>query len=201
MAILVECPKCRHRQYDDAVPCKKCSAVLVKFSGKVYWIEFYEDGKKRRERIGTSKALAETTLRKRLVARAEGRLLDKKKDDRVRFDQLATWFLNLPEIKRKASYERDKRSMDKLKDFFGTKLASQITPALVAEYQEHRLAQKSYRGTATAPATVNRETACLKTMFNKAIRDEKVEKNPMRGVKLLAENNERERVLSAEEWE
>jgi integrase len=38
-------------------------------------------------------------------------------------------------------------------------------------------------------------------MFNKAIKDEKLERNPTKGVKLLRENNERERVLSSEEWE
>lgn len=202
MALLVQCPKCRHRQYDDSVPCKGCGAPLVKFSGKVYWIEYRNsDGMRRRERIGTNKALAETTLMKRLVARAEGRLLDKKKDDRIRFDQLAKWFLALPELKRKSSFDRDKRSLDKLSDFFKTRLASQITPALIEEYQAHRLKEKSYRGGYTKPATVNREVACLKTLFNKAIRDGKLEKNPMRGVKLLAENNERDRVLSSDEWE
>jgi len=51
------------------------------------------------------------------------------------------------------------------------------------------------------PATVNRELSLLKTMFNKAIRDGKLEKNPLKGVKHLRENNERERVLSQEEWE
>jgi integrase len=40
----------------------------------------------------------------------------------------------------------------------------------------------------------------MRTMFNKAIRDGKLDKNPTRGVKLLKENNERERVLSSEEW-
>jgi len=38
-------------------------------------------------------------------------------------------------------------------------------------------------------------------MFNKAIQNRKLERNPLKGVKLLRENNERERVLSAEEWE
>jgi integrase len=48
---------------------------------------------------------------------------------------------------------------------------------------------------------VNREIACLRTMFNKAIRDGKLDKNPTRGATLLKENNERNRVLSSEEWE
>jgi len=38
-------------------------------------------------------------------------------------------------------------------------------------------------------------------MFNNPVRDGKVEKNPVRGVKQLAENNERKKVLTAEEWE
>jgi hypothetical protein len=41
----------------------------------------------------------------------------------------------------------------------------------------------------------------MRTMFNKAIRDGKLEKNPTRGVKFLRENNERDRVLSPDEWE
>lgn len=202
MAIFVECPKCRNRQYDDRTPCKKCGARLAKFSGKTYWIEFYtKEGQRRRERIGTNKSLAQTVLQKRLVERAEGKLLDRKKGDKIRFEQLAKHYLSLPEVKAKKSFIRDERSARKLEDFFRTKLIASITPSLIGEYQSQRLAEKSYRGGNTKPATINREIACLKTMFNKAIRDGKLEKNPMRGVKLLQENNERDRVLSPEEWE
>jgi len=52
----------------------------------------------------------------------------------------------------------------------------------------------------TKPATVNREIACLKTIFNKALRNGKAEHNPALGVKLLKENNERDRILSPEEY-
>jgi len=202
MAIFVECPKCRNRQYDDTIPCKKCGAYLAKFSGKIYWVEFYNgEGQRKRERIGPNKALAETIHRKRLVERAEGKLLDRKKGDKVRFDQLAKHYLSLPEVKSKKSFVRDERSIKKLEGFFKTKLITSITPSLIGDYQSQRLAEKSYRGGNTKPATINREIACLKTMFNKAIRDGKLEKNPMRGVKLLPENNERDRVLSPEEWD
>jgi integrase len=201
MAILVECPQCRKRQYDDSKPCSRCETSLSKNPKKVYWIEFYVEGRKRRQRIGSNRSLAENVLRKKLVERAEGRFLDKKKDDRICFDQLAKWYLTLPEVKAKKSFDRDARSIDKLTDFFKTRLISQITPSLITEYQSKRLTEKSYRGGNTKPATVNRETACLRTVFNKALRDGKLEKNPMRGVKLLPENNERDRVLSPEEWE
>jgi integrase len=202
MAIFVECPKCRNRQYDDTIPCNKCGAHLAKFSGKIYWIEFYnQEGRRKRERIGPNKALAETIHRKRLVERAEGKLLDRKKGDKVRFDQLVKYYLSLPEIKAKKSFIRDERSVNKLEDFFKTKPITLITPALISEYQSQRSLEKSYRGGVTKPATINREIACLKTLFNKAIRDGKLEKNPMRGVKMLPENNERDRVLSPPEWE
>ena len=87
MALLQECPRCKGRlslkyqaevkQGEDVkkvlegrTECPFCGTKLKK---AVFWIEFYVDGRRRRERIGSSRSLAETTLRKRLVARAEGR--------------------------------------------------------------------------------------------------------------------------------
>ena len=201
MGFLVECPKCRHRQGDDSISCKKCNTSLKKFSGKVFWIEYYSNGRRKRERIGPNKALAEITFQKRMVERAEGRLLDRKKDDKTKFGQLSKWYLELAEVERKKSFIRDERSIKKLSEFFSPKLVREIKPSLVAEYQSFRLLEKSYRGHSTKPATINREIACLKTIFNKAIRDGKIATNPVRGVKLLRENNERQRVLSSEEWE
>jgi integrase len=51
----------------------------------------------------------------------------------------------------------------------------------------------------TKPATVNREIACFKTIFNKAIKNDKAERNPAQGVKLLKENNDRDRIRSPDE--
>jgi integrase len=52
----------------------------------------------------------------------------------------------------------------------------------------------------TKPASVNREFACLKTIFNKAIKNGKAESNPTQGVKFLKENNVRDRLLTSEEY-
>jgi integrase len=46
------------------------------------------------------------------------------------------------------------------------------------------------------PATVNRELACLKALFNFAIKSDVILKNPVSRVKFLAENNQQTRVLS-----
>jgi site-specific recombinase XerD len=107
----------------------------------------------------------------------------------------------LEDLKRKRSFERDQRSIEKLNNFFGIRPIHQLAASVITEYQAKRLREMSYRGKLTSPATVNREISCLRTIFNKAILDGKLEKNPTRGVKLLRENNERERVLTFQEWQ
>jgi site-specific recombinase XerD len=108
----------------------------------------------------------------------------------------------LSEVKAKRSYKRDKELIANLLPHFGDKLLKDITPALVESYRQKRLSEPSRRTptTLTAPATVNREEACLKTIFNKAVKNGKAEKNPAQGVKHLKENNERDRILSLEEY-
>lgn len=200
MGLFVECPGCRSRQHDYTKPCVECGAPLSKKC--IFWIEYYTgEGKRKRERIGSSKSLAETILKKRLVQRAENRLLDKKKEDRIRFDDLTKWYLNLAEVKAKRSYERDERSIKKLKAHFGSKLIKEISPASIEAYRQHSLSQINYKKLFNKPATVNREIACLKTIFSKAVENKKVENNPTRAIHQFKENSNRKRVLSLEEWE
>jgi integrase len=207
MGLLIECPECKKRNSAKAKVCpgtkkKPCGFALAKFSGRVWWIEWYEDGQRRRERIGPNKAAAEQRLREVLSARTEGRHIQKSPDAVTRFKPLAAWYLDLPEVKAKRSYDRDKRSLKLLLPYFGERLLKDITPATVEAYRQKRLAEPSGRSPAdmTAPATVNREIACLKTIFNKAMKDGRAERNPCQGVKMLRENNERDRVLSPEEY-
>jgi hypothetical protein len=72
MGLLIECPECEKRNSQKAKQCK-CGFALAKFSGRVWWIEWYQDGYRRRERIGPNKAAAEQRLREALSARTEGR--------------------------------------------------------------------------------------------------------------------------------
>jgi integrase len=135
-----------------------------------------------------------------MSARTEGRYIKKSADARMLFKDLAAWYLELPEVKAKRSYCRDQRSVKLLLPHFGERLLKDITPATVEGYKQKRLADINYKGTTTKPATVNRELACLKTIFSKGVKNEKAERNPTYGVKLLKENNVRDRVLSSEEY-
>jgi len=68
MGLLVECPKCKRRNSAKEKTCKKCG-FASKFSGRVWWIEYYYHEKRlRRERLGPNKQAAE--IKKALV---EGR--------------------------------------------------------------------------------------------------------------------------------
>lgn len=205
MGLLIECPECKKRNSAKPKVCpgtkkKPCGFVLAKFSGRVWWIEWYEDGQRRRERIGPNKAAAEQRLREVLSARTEGRHIRRSPDVRLRFKDLAQWYRNLEEVKAKKSYRRDKLSVKCLSEMFGEMLLKDITPALIEKYRQKRLSETTRHGRPTKPATVNREIACLKTVFNKAIKNGKAERHPAQGLKMLRENNERDRLLSEEEY-
>jgi len=173
--------------------------MAVRQLGNGYQCDFYAYGERIRRIFPTKKDAAAYEGKMKAAIR-ENRFFDVKEEAFQTFKELSSWYLSLEDVKRKKSFRGDRRSVGKLNEFFGTRLLRHITPSVISEYQTIRMNEKSYRGEGTTPATVNREIACLKAMFNKAIRDEKLEKNPTRGVKFLRENNQRERVLSPEEW-
>jgi hypothetical protein len=64
------------------------SLAVFKKQG-VYWIDYYVNGRRKRERIGPDKRLAETVLRKRRVEIAESKSLERKRPITTTFDELA----------------------------------------------------------------------------------------------------------------
>jgi integrase len=71
---------------------------------------------------------------------------------------------------------------------------------MIEKYKTRRGTQKGKRtGRVLRPATVNRELACLKAMFNHSLKDRHNFENPVSEVEFLAEENEQTRVLSFDE--
>jgi len=127
MGLLVECPECKKRNSQKAKNCK-CGFALAKFSGRIYWIDYLVAGQRRRERIGPNKEAADQRLREVLMARTEGRYIQKSPEARTLFKDLAAWYLELPEVQAKRSYDRDQQSLNRLLPFFGDRLLKDITP-------------------------------------------------------------------------
>jgi integrase len=200
MAIVVRCPQCRKWNALKTKTCK-CGAKLER--EKFYGVVYYDPNNRQHwKSIGHSKRAAEQFDYEAKIAKNEGRYIKTSPEAKTTFKSLAHWYLDLPEVKAKTSYDRDKLSLNRLLPFFGDKLLNEIRPAMVEAYRQSRLADPSGRTpqSLTKPATVNRELACFKTIFNKAMANGKAERNPAARIKLLKENNERDRILSSEEY-
>ena len=159
--------------------------------GKNWYIDYYVSGRRKREMIGPNKKLAESVLAKRRLQIAENKFLDIKKKGKIKFEELGALYLDYSKT-NKRSWTRDRTSIGSLKAFFNGKYLYEITPLLIERYKKKRIDEVS-------PATLNRELACFKHMFTKAIEWEKVDYNPVKRVKLLREDNARLRYLTCDE--
>jgi integrase len=107
----------------------------------------------------------------------------------------------LPVVRRNKTVKDIERACRDLEKVFGPMLVKDIKPSMVEKYQRQRLQEPTRWGKPRSAANVNRTIAVLKRMFNLAIREELADKNPCWKVKMLAENNARDRILSVEELE
>ncbi len=167
--------------------------MAVTRKGEDYYIDYYVYGRRKREKIGPSRALAETVLKKRKVEIAEGKYLDIKREKKLRFDDFAIQYLNMYCKTNHKNWQRtDASNIRLLKKHFSGKYLHEITSKDIEQYKADRLNE-------VTPSTVNRGLACLKSMYNRAIEWELAESNPALRVKLLRENNKRMRFLEKEE--
>ncbi len=150
------------------------------------------DGKRLREKIGKSKKLAETVLSKRKVEIAEGKFLDVRKNEKIKFEDFALEYFNIHSKVNKKSWKSDYYYLEKLKTFFGGRYLYTITIQDIECF-------KVERSKDVGPASVNRELGALKTMFSKAVIWGKLHNNPAQKVKFLKEPNGRLRFLEKEE--
>src|SRR5215469_3003337 len=152
----------------------------------------------------TSKALA-----RRILDRREGEIamdLFKlgRQGGRMSFTGLCTEFESAHVPTLAASTQSNVRKfLASMKKFFGDRSLEDIDAKLVADYRNHRKAQPSRKDPSSnvKGATVNREMAYLRCMFNFAIERKYIVENPARGVKTFDERRERpaKRMLSLEE--
>lgn len=156
-------------------------------------IDFRCKGRRITRIIGPSKREAEAiaaTLKADILRDPYG--FGRKKPE-VLFEDHAKEFLELYSKQNKRSWQRDEISLAHLTEFFKGKYLSEITPESIEKYRAKRKAD------GLSPATINRELACLKTLFNKAIEWEKAERNPAAKVKKFREPNTMERILTPDE--
>jgi integrase len=157
-------------------------------------MSFSYQGRQIRESIGTSeKRLAEAILAKVKVEIVEGRYFDRLEEHERTFGELMDRYEKEHIVKR-ASHRSFGGYVKRLRTFFGNRTLADITPRLIVEYKNYRLAAGK------APATVNRELSAIRKAFNLAVREwEWCRSNPVCRVSMERENNKRDRWLSDEE--
>ena len=166
----------------------------VRKRGNVYFLDYYVDGRRVRESIGTNRKLSENVLSKRKADIVENKYFDIRDRKKITFDELAKDYIKLhSKLNKKAMVaKRDEGLIKNLSTHFSGKYLNEITPLMIERYKERRSRERK-------PATVNRELACLKNMFNKAITWDKYWDNPVRKVALFKENNQRKVYLEKEQ--
>lgn len=101
------------------------------------------------------------------------------------------------------AWKKDQSRVNKLIEYFGNKKLREITPMAVERYRFYRKNSNTPRKKPLSNASVNREIAMLRKMFNIAICNGWVDDNPCSSnkVKPLREDSKRERFLSPDEEE
>ncbi len=113
-------------------------------------------------------------------------------EDTILFKKLANIFLNYSKTNKK-DYKRDEAKVNLFYKEWGKDIpVSKITPDRIEKFKAKMLEHYSN-------AYVNRYLACLKTIFNLAVKNQLVSYNPMKSVKMLKENNYKIRYLTIEE--
>ncbi len=180
--------------------------VYKRDSGFWYWCRQLPDGRFIRKSTGVKdKKTAEEIYAKKLIDIAKGTFFDKVEKDKLAFRNFADDFLEQYSKPKKISWKKcDAVYLRRFKDCFGDMQLADISQEMIERYLARRKDtvvghEKDGSPKHLAPATLNRELACLKTMFSKAIEWGKVLVNPCAKVKKLRENNERTRFLTEDE--
>lgn len=181
--------------------------------GGVYWYEFVYRGTRYRQSAGVGSQREARQIEAAFrTALAKGDVGITERKPIPTFRKALNDFLRWSEEQHRAhprTHGRYKVSSTALLRHFRDVPLDKITTEEIERFKVTRASEfKTVRGDGNSrlksgkklrPATVNRELACLKALFNFAIKSDVLMKNPVSRVKFLAENNEQTRVLSYQE--
>lgn len=162
--------------------------------GKKYGIDYSVNGTRVRKIIGPLRKEAVAELARIGCIIHEGGACNIPVKRQISLQELIVEYLEFSKT-YKRSWSRDVTSCKALSARLGQKLVGELTKHEVQQFVNARKQDE------VKPATVNRELACLKHMFTKAVEWEYVTTNPLTGFKLLPENNQRTQVFSTSDLE
>lgn len=171
--------------------------------GKVYWYKFEYNGQEiRKSTKSKNLRVAEEIERAYRTSLIKGEVGITERKKAPAFDEAMKSFLAwsaLEHAEHPNTAKRSATSSKALLRYFGKTSLDKITAETVEEFKQVRSAQTGKRTKRKLkPATVNRELACLREMYNQVRKGLPQLVNPVSkvGVKLLAEDNMKDRVLT-----
>jgi len=160
---------------------------------KNYFIDYYVNGRRKREKVGPSKKLAETVLQKRQLQVAEGKFLDIRQEKKVKLVDFIKEYLAFSKTnKRPKTYTLDQMATRNFLKLYDSLFLNEITSLHLEKYKNARLDEVS-------ASTVNRELDTFKSMFAMAEKWGYIHKNPAQNVKKFKQPPGRLRYLSEDE--
>ena len=137
---------------------------------------------------------------KRVVQKAENRILDIKKDSTMTFKELTEWYLDLEKVKSLASCKTIEIYLKKFNKEYGKKVVGSIKLMNLENLQEKRKKE------GLKPKTIDDEINYAKTVIIKAFNNDMVGGDVLKAFQrvepLLKRNmNARDRILTHDEYE
>ncbi len=154
----------------------------------VWWVQYFVDGRRRREKVGGKQAAIHRYQQRKTEAR-EGRLPTRQRE--VPFEGFVNEYLEGERLRLRAFAEYQRHGRVWI-DRFGLRPLRRILPLDVQTWAAQRRAE-------VEPATVNRELSFLRRVFNVALANGWVDRNPVKGIKFFPEPSGRVRFLSEDE--
>lgn len=168
----------------------------IRKRGGVLWIRYYRNGKRYEESTRTG----DREMAKRILRIREGEVASgvpvSPAIGRVKFDDAALDLeLEYKQNNRRSIADLRRRFTLHLTPYFGGRRLTSITTSDIRAYIEHRQKQDA------ANATINRELAALKRMFNLAKRARRILADHVPHIELLQEDNIRKGFFERDQFE
>jgi site-specific recombinase XerD len=177
-----------------------------------WWVDFYFQGKRYRQKIGTRKKDAEQALNQIRIKITAGEFVpteerqpEQSEPQSILFQAFAKKeFLPWSKAQHSAKHYVRLESIVRvhLIPAFGKRHLHEITTKQIEDYKTKRRRSRYKRGGQihpTSEATVNRELCCIKVILRKAVEWGILEESPAKGIKMFKETSEAPRLLEQEE--
>lgn len=162
--------------------------------GSYWYIDYTFQGKRIRKEVSRSEKVADLVMKDIEVKIAKEEYLGIKPKEKILLKDFIQKYLEYSKANKTFHYYQEEKNTleNRLVPFFNGKCLDEITVQDVEKYKSDRIKE-------VKPATINRDLACLKHLYNKAIDWNLTEFNPVKKVRFFKEPPGRVRYLSSEE--